>query len=697
MLKFVIIHILILFFNPLFASANLNLSPDAYEGDVSFKLDVSNKELDIGKNLIALFTDLNNGRLNPKIVNGVLALKNKKTSFDILAPFYERLEKINQINSFNDLQKDCSLSSEIPNEYTTSLVSRFHLALDRFCRSIFIKQHTNSKKISEFTAEERSFFLKILPFYLEEQDPVDELVVLLKNARKNQVAHAKLSEDIIETYLRLDIVPAKEILKNLKLNEKVQMLVQNKSNNSQTAQSYYIDEFTKLYKDAIESIQNDEPANAKQFLASALNFYANNKAFIPQKRVWTGLIITAKEYFYKGKDEEALELFAQAKSYAPTSEYSESHFHLIWTHIINKDFSKLKAQANRFKMYDNYDKMDSKVQYWLATALIKTGDEKKGNLLLSKILTSSPFSFYSILALKDIAHDSKAKNETEILDKLITKEVPLKLNFSNLSAAAVDSITRMNIWHRLNFDRFGALETRFLLSLNNENGTEKQTTTASAHEFREYLIVNIIKYLNEQKKFISSFKVFQDNVSSSALTMNYRLLKLIFPTDYFDLIKKNAGEIDPLIVISLMRQESAFDPRATSRVGARGLMQLMPATAKRLNKKVKIKKLDDPETNITLGTKYLKFLVDRFDGNLIFTLASYNAGEHRVDRWRKEIFRNNDPLSVIESIPYEETRNYVKLIYRNNFFYNILLSKTNVKVPLEDTFKTTVKRAPGTL
>lgn len=692
MLKAITSLLLILFFNPLFASANLKLTPDAYDSDVFFKLDSATTDLNTGKNLIALFTDLNSGRLNQTTVKSILALKDKKNTFDILSPFYARLEKASDINSFTELKTNCALSSETPNEFTTSLVHRFDLALDRFCRSIFIQQYSSQKKFTGFNADERAYFLKVLPFYLDGGDPESELIKLLKLAKKTPSEHAKISEDIIETAVKIDTAPSKDLLQNLKLNEKVQALVQNKSKSSKSSQSYYVDEFVKLYKDAVNAIQNDEFANGKQFMSSAIEFYNKNKTFIPQKRVWTAMVITAKEFFYKGKDDEAIDLLTQSRNFAPDSEYSESHFHLIWPHVVNKDFAKLKAAANKFKMYDNFDKMDSKVQYWLATALVKTGEEKKGSALLNKILTKSPFSFYSIVALKDYARDNKQKNEKELLDRLIAREAPLKVNFSNLSTAAVDSVKRMNVWYKLNFDRFGALETRYLLSLTHETGIDTNTLKPNFQEFREYLIVNLIKFLNDQGRFISSFKLFQDNVDSTTLTMNYRLVRLIFPTNYFDLIKKNAGELDPLIIISLMRQESAFNPQATSSVGAKGLMQLMPATARRLNKKVKVKNLVDPDTNIALGTKYLKILVDRFEGNLIFTLASYNAGENRIDRWRKEIFRNNDPLSVIESIPYEETRNYVKLIYRNNFFYNILLHKTNVKVPLEETFKVSTSK-----
>ena len=111
------------------------------------------------------------------------------------------------------------------------------------------------------------------------------------------------------------------------------------------------------------------------------------------------------------------------------------------------------------------------------------------------------------------------------------------------------------------------------------------------------------------------------------------------------------------------------------------------ATDKRYNKRVKVTHLGNPAINVAIGSKYLRLLISRFDGNLIFALASYNAGENRIDHWRKEIFRNEDPLSTIESIPFEETRNYVKLIYRNNFFYSLLSNKSVLMIPLEDTFK----------
>jgi soluble lytic murein transglycosylase len=141
------------------------------------------------------------------------------------------------------------------------------------------------------------------------------------------------------------------------------------------------------------------------------------------------------------------------------------------------------------------------------------------------------------------------------------------------------------------------------------------------------------------------------------------------------------------MIISLVRQESSFNPKASSVVGATGLMQLMPATAKRFNRRVRVKHLVNPEINLTIGIRYFKQLLTRYDGNLIYALASYNAGENRIEKWKKDIFKTDDPLATIEAIPFEETRNYVKLIYRNYFFYRLLAQKSILMTPIQESFR----------
>jgi len=157
-------------------------------------------------------------------------------------------------------------------------------------------------------------------------------------------------------------------------------------------------------------------------------------------------------------------------------------------------------------------------------------------------------------------------------------------------------------------------------------------------------------------------------------------LEILYPHPYFDQLTKAMKNhpADPLVVLSLIRQESVFNPDARSRVGARGLMQLMPLTARRLKRSVRENHLSNPATNMEIGTRYVQQLHKRYDGNLVHVLAAYNAGEARVEKWKNLYFISDEMLYNIESIPFLETRNYVKLIFRNLFFYKMLEGKKDI-------------------
>jgi soluble lytic murein transglycosylase len=123
--------------------------------------------------------------------------------------------------------------------------------------------------------------------------------------------------------------------------------------------------------------------------------------------------------------------------------------------------------------------------------------------------------------------------------------------------------------------------------------------------------------------------------------------------------------MDPLFVAALIREESAFAPHAVSRAGARGLMQVMPHTADRLERAHRLSNgsaaLDRPDANIELGTLHLAELAKVHRGNLALILASYNAGKVPVQDWLDR-FGFGDEEAFIEDIPYSETRNYVKRV-----------------------------------
>jgi soluble lytic murein transglycosylase len=147
--------------------------------------------------------------------------------------------------------------------------------------------------------------------------------------------------------------------------------------------------------------------------------------------------------------------------------------------------------------------------------------------------------------------------------------------------------------------------------------------------------------------------------------------------------------VEKSMVYAIARQESRFNREAISRAGARGLLQLMPATARETSRSLglrysKSKLISDPAYNATLGAAYLGEMVGRFDGSYVMTFAAYNAGASRVDQWVKRFGDPRDPdtdvVNWIEAIPFTETRNYVQRIMENLQVYRARFGTPRVTI-----------------
>lgn len=140
--------------------------------------------------------------------------------------------------------------------------------------------------------------------------------------------------------------------------------------------------------------------------------------------------------------------------------------------------------------------------------------------------------------------------------------------------------------------------------------------------------------------------------------------------------RRTADRVDPFLIAGLIREESVYDPRALSPVGAIGLMQLMPDTGRRVAREAglsgfAVEQLYTPDVNLTLGVRYLADLLERFAGNEAYAVAAYNAGPEAVTKW----LETGPPRSIeefIEEIPFSETRGYVKRVLRSAWLYRAL-------------------------
>ncbi|MBI4378065.1 MAG: tetratricopeptide repeat protein [Nitrospinae bacterium] len=160
---------------------------------------------------------------------------------------------------------------------------------------------------------------------------------------------------------------------------------------------------------------------------------------------------------------------------------------------------------------------------------------------------------------------------------------------------------------------------------------------------------------------------------------------LLYPLSYWEAVSRSAHEnnVDPLLVLSVMRQESAFGRTTQSSANAYGLMQLISGTGEKIYKKVwggefKTDILFEPDINIELGTRYLSELLQTNNGNLILALATYNAGPTPVKKW-VESFGNLPADEFVEKIRYPETRGYVKKVLRNYENYKRLYRIQNTE------------------
>ena len=224
--------------------------------------------------------------------------------------------------------------------------------------------------------------------------------------------------------------------------------------------------------------------------------------------------------------------------------------------------------------------------------------------------------------------------------------------------------------------------------------------------FNQNELVQILRILaeTEQNKYLKRFTL---SIANSAPSINYYLAaEMISNLGRIDLgvwVARKAEQKKTILfkhgypiqdfayplypekplILSVIRQESNFDISATSHAGAKGLMQLMPATARLVSKRIK-ERYDrdsltiDPSYNIRLGSAYLNQLINEFDGSYIMALAGYNAGPHRVKRWVKRYGdprKNKNEVDWIEQIPFNETRNYVKRVMENLNVYRELLKE----------------------
>ena len=302
-----------------------------------------------------------------------------------------------------------------------------------------------------------------------------------------------------------------------------------------------------------------------------------------------------------------------------------------WTQV-RKTIERMSADAQR----------DSTWVYWRGRALRAEGSREAGDALLAGIAAEP--TFYGKLASEDLG----------VLQPLPQRAVP----------ASADEIARASNNPGLQRAlRFYALDLRF-------EGNREWNWQLRGMNDRQLLAV---------AEFARSQNVYDRVINTAERTRVEHDFSLRYLAPYDEVFAKQTADtgLDRAWVYGLVRQESRFSPKARSGVGAQGLMQVMPTTARWVARRIGLADYkpgvdDDIATNIMLGTHYLKMVYDDLDGSLVLASAAYNAGPGRSRQWRAALERPVEGAIFAESIPFTETRDYVKKVLTNAVYYAAL-------------------------
>lgn len=341
---------------------------------------------------------------------------------------------------------------------------------------------------------------------------------------------------------------------------------------------------------------------------------------------------------------------AHLEKYKDVSLYERRIRLAIWQKDYISVVKYIKKIPKSYQQKENY-------RYWLARGYENLNQKNKANEIYNKL--SKERCFYCYLAADKV----KAKYH-------IANAKYKRANSRNSLLSKYDSYARFSEAQLLNDADALKMEWFDLMEV------------ASLQDARDIAMLEYDRGFEDLAIWETIIKQDWDN-----LRLRFPLL---FKKSYEEQSKEQ--NVDITFLLGITRQESIMNPLARSPVGARGLMQIMPATAKAISKRNNydydgVETLYLPHINIKFGATYLRELLAQFNGNRIFASAGYNAGPNRALRWQSKDGIKRDVVTYIESIPFDETRNYVQKVIFYDFMYQYLLGRKELVLLTKEEMK----------
>jgi len=412
-----------------------------------------------------------------------------------------------------------------------------------------------------------------------------------------------------------------------------------------------ISEFNSLSKSGYEKYADQIDVNdLKTFTSFYISVNENSQKTISELQKITQNKVLQDYFLYKSAqflpENKKTEVYKEIVKKYPKSEYIPDCLVSIFF-----DFGAKKEYYSAIKVAQIFEQkfhglpQESQILFWAGKYSQKVKRNEDAKQYFDKVMKNYPDSYYAYRA--SVAFQN-SKSSWMFVKKDIPQETNIPFPTDELSAQDIEIVKTLqdlnddSTWDELPFDSFAV----------------KSWIEASRGNLpRSVYLAN--KYITENKPPYSN-----------------PVWNLAFPVKYGGYINKNAQKykIDPMLILSLIREESHFLPTARSSSNALGLMQLLPATAEHISKIISAEypsenKLFMPEYNIMLGVAYFDHVIKITDNFPMYAVGGYNGGPNAMNNWRK-LLKEEDLDVFVENIPYAESKNYIKKVYRSRYNYS---------------------------
>ncbi|HEX6948365.1 MAG TPA: transglycosylase SLT domain-containing protein [Nitrospira sp.] len=361
----------------------------------------------------------------------------------------------------------------------------------------------------------------------------------------------------------------------------------------------------------------------------------------------------------KQYDEAIVKYHQVAKQGEPAAQRAEGQWRVGWVYYRTGRYREA-AEGLRALAEQHDSEFEPQALYWLGRAG-EQHQQPEAQEYYKKLCQRHRFTYYCQLARERMKDGPGSEIPPDVT--MVSADPPKE------GEPAATITTRADIAQQTAYRRAIELKT---LGLDADAAHEVAVLTERYSRDPDALVA-LSTMLNEVGAYHQALRLararFRDQLERTGGTVAPSLWNVAYPTGLLPTIKlQGAKGVDPYLIAAIIREESQYDVKAVSRVGAIGLMQVMPATANTVAQRVGLpavgrEDLFDQETNIRIGVRYVEQLLEQFSGNLVYTIASYNAGPLAVGNWISQ-YRGQGQDEFVELIPYQETRQYVKRVLR---------------------------------